>query len=118
MSEPEQKTSEETATEETTTESPAEEEKTTTSLLGTLAERGEEAFKRSLRELNDNPRMQDARDRLGKMQHTALNQLNIASLEEVETLRKDVAALEQRLAALEEAASRRGRSTTRADSET
>ena len=77
-------------------------DKSTGSLLGTLAERSEEAVKKVYGELSDNPRMQDAKDRLGKASHTVLAQLNVASQDDVSALRDEVARLEQRLAVLEQ----------------
>lgn len=76
---------------------------TTASLLGTLAGRSEEAVKKVYGELSENPRMQDARDRLGKVSHSVLTQLNIASQDDLSALRDEIARLEQRLAVLEKA---------------
>jgi hypothetical protein len=85
--------------------------------LTKLAERGEEAFKRLSEEIEKNRRMADARERLGRIEqnprvadarerlvqieNSVLNRFNIASLDETEELRKQVAELEERLAKLE-----------------
>jgi BMFP domain-containing protein YqiC len=91
----------ERATEGTTEAGGEEGDQRSESLIVALAGRGEETAKRVYGELSDNPRMQDARERLGKVSHSVLSQLNIASRDEIEALREDNARLEQRLAALE-----------------
>jgi hypothetical protein len=78
------------------------------STLTRLAERGEEAIKRLTEELDKNARVQDALGRLERIEKSVLNRLNIASLDEVEELRKEVAKLERRLARAEAAAGRKG----------
>ena len=69
--------------------------------LTKLAERGEEALKRLNEEIEKNARMSEARERLGRIEKSVLNRLNIASVDEAEELRKEVARLEERLAKLE-----------------
>ena len=81
----------------------ADEKATTSSLLGTLAGRSEEAVKKVYGDLSENPRMQDAKERLGKASHSVLAQLNIASQDDLSALRDEIARLEQRLAVLEKA---------------
>jgi len=73
-----------------------------------LAERGEEAMSRLADELGKNQVLSDALHRMasakGKVDaasRSAFAQLGLASADEVEKLRKKVAALEKRLAALE-----------------
>jgi len=78
------------------------------STLTRLAERGEEAIKRLTEELDKNARVHDARGRLERIEKSVLNRLNIASLDEVEELRKEVAKLERRLTRAEAAAGRKG----------
>ena len=80
------------------------EPKTEASAGGTLerlAGRGEEALKRLSDELEKNPRAHEAKDRLVKLQRSALPKLNIALADEVEELKKEVARLEKRLAKVE-----------------
>jgi hypothetical protein len=84
-------------------EQAAEEAPAKESLLTTLAGRSEEAVKKVYGDLSENPRMQEALDRLGKASHTVLNQLHIATQDELSALRDEVARLEQRLAVLEKA---------------
>lgn len=84
-------------------EQEAPEKATTASLLATLAGRSEEAVKKVYGDLSDNPRMQDAKERLGKASHSVLSQLNIASQDDLSALRDELARLEQRLAVLEKA---------------
>lgn len=79
------------------------EKATTASLLATLAGRSEEAVKKVYGDLSENPRMQDAKERLGKASHSVLAQLNIASQDDLSALRDEIARLEQRLAVLERA---------------
>jgi hypothetical protein len=76
---------------------------TTASLLTTLAGRSEEAVKKVYGDLSENPRMQDAKERLGKASQSVLAQLNIASQDDLSGLRDEIARLEQRLAVLEKA---------------
>jgi hypothetical protein len=47
--------------------------------------------------------MQDAKERFGKASNTVLAQLNIASQDDLSALRDEIARLEQRLAAVEQA---------------
>jgi polyhydroxyalkanoate synthesis regulator phasin len=82
---------------ETTTE----EQASKTSTLGKLAERGEETLKRLSEELDKNPRMHDAKDRLDKLGRSVLHQLNVALADEVKELKREVGRLERRLAKLE-----------------
>jgi hypothetical protein len=84
-------------------EETAEEAAAKESLLTTLAGRSEEAVRKVYGDLSDNPRMQDAKDRLGKASHSVLAQLHIASQDDLSALRDEVARLEQRLAVLEKA---------------
>jgi hypothetical protein len=79
-------------------------EATERSTLTRLAERGEEALKRLADELDRNARVHDALERLERVEKSVLNRLNIASLDEVEELRKQVAKLEKRLAKAESGA--------------
>jgi hypothetical protein len=79
--------------------------------LTRLAERGEVAMKRLVEELEKHERVTGARSRLEGVEKSVLNALNIASVAEVEQLRNDLAALEERLAKLE------GGSTTRKKAE-
>lgn len=81
----------------------ASEKAMTASLLATLAGRSEEAVKKVYGDLSENPRMQDAKERLGKASHSVLGQLNIASQDDLSALRDEIARLEQRLAVLEKA---------------
>ena len=72
-----------------------------------LAEKGEVAVKRLVEELDKSERVQGARERLEEVEMTVLNALNIASVAEVEQLRKNVAELEERLAKLESGSTRK-----------
>lgn len=78
------------------------------SMVGRLAERGEEAVNRLLDELGKNPMLADAlhraasaKGKLDSASHAALVQVGIAPVDEVKELRKRVEALEKRLAKLE-----------------
>jgi hypothetical protein len=73
----------------------------TASTLSRLAGRGEETIKRLSEEIDKNPRMHDARDRLDKLGRSMLQQLNVAFADDVEELKKEVTRLERRLAKLE-----------------
>jgi hypothetical protein len=90
-------------TSETVEAKTSESEAASSSVLAELAGRGEEAVKRMYGELSDNPRMQDVRQRLDKVQHSVLSQLRIATMDDIEALRKELSLLEQRLSALEQA---------------
>lgn len=81
----------------------AEEAPAKESLLTTLAGRSEEAVKKVYGDLSENPRMQDAKERLGKASHSVLTQLHVASQDDLSALRDEIARLEQRLAVLEKA---------------
>jgi polyhydroxyalkanoate synthesis regulator phasin len=81
----------------------AEEAQAKDSLLTTIAGRSEEAVRKVYGDLSENPRMQDAKERLGKASHSVLTQLGIASQDDLSALRDEVARLEQRLAVLEKA---------------
>lgn len=83
------------------TETAEKKEAGVSSLLALIAERGEEAVKRVYGELSENPRMQDARGKLEKLSRTALQQLGIAPLDELNALRGQVGKLEARVRALE-----------------
>ena len=96
------------AADDSVTEEEAE-KATTASLLGTIAGRSEEAVKKVYGDLSENPRMQEAKDRLGKASHSVLTQLNIASQDDLSALRDEVARLEQRLAVLEKAVATGGK---------
>ena len=69
--------------------------------LDRLAERGQDALKRISAEVDKNPRMHEAKERIERVGRLTLQQLNIALEDEVEKLRKEVARLEKRLAKLE-----------------
>ncbi len=84
------------------------------SLLGTIAGRSEEAVKRVVGDLSENPRMQEAKERIGNASHSVLTQLNIASQDDVAALKDEIARLEQRLAVLEKSLATRSRSTPKA----
>jgi hypothetical protein len=75
-----------------------------------LAGRGEDAFRRLVGEIDKNPRLHDALGRLERIEKSVLNRLNIASLDEVNELREEVARLEKRLAKVETAAARADKS--------
>jgi ubiquinone biosynthesis protein UbiJ len=92
-----------TDTKTTTSTEPAEGESPTRT-FGRLAEKGEEALRILSGELEKNPRTQQAKDRLGKLQRSTMQQLNIALADEVAELKKEIASLEKRLAKLEKAA--------------
>ena len=77
-------------------------------MFGRLAGRGDEALKRFSEEIDKNARMRDGLDRLldaaGRLEQAGrpvLARLGIASVEEVDALRKEVAKLEERLSELE-----------------
>jgi ubiquinone biosynthesis protein UbiJ len=72
-----------------------------TGTLDRLAERGQGALKRISAEVDKNPRMHEAKERIEKVGRITLHQLNIAPEDEVAELRKEVARLEKRLAKLE-----------------
>jgi ubiquinone biosynthesis protein UbiJ len=75
--------------------------------LDRIAERGQEALKRISAEVDRNPRMHEAKERIEKVGRVTLQTLNIALEDEVEKLRKEIARLEKRVAKLErDAASR------------
>ena len=78
------------------------------STLGKLAGRGEETIKRLSEEIDKNPRMHDAKDRLDKLGRTMLQQLNVAFADEVAELRTEVTRLEKRVAKLEKTAAAKG----------
>jgi len=78
------------------------------STLGKLAGRGEETIKRLSEEIDKNPRMHDAKDRLDKLGRTMLQQLNVAFADEVAELKKEVTRLEKRVAKLEKTAAAKG----------
>jgi hypothetical protein len=69
--------------------------------LDRLAERGRKELKRISAEVDRNPRMHEAKERIEKVGRVTLQTLNIALEDEVEKLRKDIARLEKRLAKLE-----------------
>ena len=78
------------------------------SVVGRLAERGEEAVSRLLDELGRNPRVSDALDRaasakgrLDSASRSALHRAGLAPADEVHELRRQVERLEKRLAKLE-----------------
>jgi hypothetical protein len=81
----------------------AAEQATTASVLATIAGRSEEAVRKVYGDLSENPRMQDAKERLGKASNSVLAQLNIASQDDLSALRDEIARLEQRLAVPEKA---------------
>lgn len=85
---------------ETPTES-AEEAAERSSLLTKAAARSEDALKRISSEIEKNERARDVRDKLTDAGRTLLHQLNLAPRDEVDSLRKQIEALEQRLAELE-----------------
>jgi hypothetical protein len=66
-----------------------------------LAERGDAAVKRLTAEFEKHERLTDARSRLEGVEKSVLTALNIASVAEVEELRKAVIGLDERLAKLE-----------------
>jgi hypothetical protein len=68
-----------------------------TSVVERLAGRGEETLRRLLAELDRNPRLTGARGRLERVERSVLNRLGIASVEEVDELRRQVARLEEQL---------------------
>ena len=68
---------------------------------------GGDALRRIASEIDKNPRFNDARGRLDRIEKSVLNRLNIASLEDVAALREEVASLEARLAKAEATAARR-----------
>jgi hypothetical protein len=75
-----------------------------TGTLDRLAERGQEALKRISAEVDRNPRMHDAKERIEKVGRITLHQLNIALEDEVAELRKQIARLDKRIAKLEKEA--------------
>ena len=97
-------TEEKDATAERASEATAERTSTT---FTKLAERGEGAIKRLGEELDKSPRVSDARDRLLQIEKSVLNRINIASADEADALRQEVARLEERLAKLEGGATRK-----------
>jgi hypothetical protein len=77
-------------------------------LIGRLAGAGEDAVKRVYDELERSERAHEAlqrlagaRDRLEKLSRSAMQQLGVASMEEVESLRKQVNLLDKRVRTLE-----------------
>jgi ubiquinone biosynthesis protein UbiJ len=80
----------------------------TTGTLDRLAERGQDALKRISAEVDKNPRMHEAKERIEKVGRITLRQLNIALEDEVAELRKEVARLEKRLAKLEKEVGAKG----------
>ncbi len=78
-------------------------------VLERLAVRGDEAIRRLRDEAHAADalqRLSEARDRAGKVQRGVLHQLNVAPLDEVESLRADLDRVEKRLAKLEKLAAR------------
>jgi hypothetical protein len=73
--------------------------------LARLADYGQETIKKAAGDLGhaaaENERVAGARDKLGEAAQSLLTQLHLATTDEVEELRQQVAALEERLAALE-----------------
>jgi ubiquinone biosynthesis protein UbiJ len=80
---------------------PETKKETDASTIARLAERGEETLKRLSEELDKNPRMHDAKDRVEKLGRSLMHQLNVAVADEVEELKKEIARLEKRLAKVE-----------------
>jgi ubiquinone biosynthesis protein UbiJ len=76
-------------------------QETASGTLDRLAERGQDALKRISAEVDKNPRMHEAKERIEKVGRSTLHQLNIALEDEVADLRKQVDRLEKRLAKLE-----------------
>jgi ubiquinone biosynthesis protein UbiJ len=72
-----------------------------TGTLDRLTERGQDVLKRISAEVDKNPRMHEAKERIEKVGRITLHQLNIALEDEVKELREQVARLEKRLAKLE-----------------
>ena len=89
-------------------EAEAEQEKQaeTRSVIDRVADLSEDAMRRLAAEIDRNPRLHDALDRLERIEKSVLDRLNIASLDEVAELRKEIASLEKRLTKAETAARR------------
>ena len=87
------------------TEAPAGEASKQGGNLSRLADYGQETIKKAAGDLGhaaaENERVAGARDKLGEAAQSLLTQLHLATTDEVEELRQQVAALEERLAALD-----------------
>lgn len=86
----------------------AQKKKAEPDVVSRLAEKGEEALARLRKELGKNPKVAEAlhravaaKGKLDSASHAALSQLGLATTDDVKALRKEIAALEKRLAKLE-----------------